>query len=40
MAVRVGKPFTFAGAKTKQNYVAFQSKVMGAVAKLAKVAIA
>jgi 1-acyl-sn-glycerol-3-phosphate acyltransferase len=40
IAVRVGKPFTFAGAKTKQNYIAFQNKVMNAVAKLAKVRIA
>lgn len=40
MAVRVGKPVSFAGAPNKKKYLAFQNKVMNTVAKLAKVKIA
>lgn len=35
MKVRVGKPMRFTGEKTKKNFLAFQTKVMNAVAKLA-----
>lgn len=40
MALRVGKPVKFAGALGKKNYLAFQKRVMSAVAKLAKVRVA
>jgi 1-acyl-sn-glycerol-3-phosphate acyltransferase len=35
IAIRVGKPLRYAGKPTKQNHLAFQKKVMKAVAKSA-----
>lgn len=37
IAIRAGKPLRFTGTKTKKNYLAFQHRVMHAIAKLARV---